>query len=425
MKNQLQRTMKFSVRNLHFAVKPLAMAAIMMTIVLAGNAVHAQTYKVLHSFTGGADGANPLFDQMVLIGGNLYGVTSAGGASNDGTVFKLNVHGQETVIHSFSGADGNSPEGGLIRDSAGNLYGVTQLGGNPTQSCSEPFEPNGCGTVFEVSSADQFSVLHSFAGADGANPVARLTRGSNGALYGTTSAGGQSPSCPGQNYEQGCGTVFEMTNSGGTWSESVLYNFAGGSKSFSPIGYVMIAGGKLYGTTDSGNGSPCDSNVCGTVYELAMFGGTWTETIPHAFVGGSDGAFPEGGLVRDSAGNFYGTTYDGGTDGFGTIFKMDSAGQKTTLYNFTGTEGAYPAAALTRDSSGNLYGTTTEGGPSKVGTVFQLDTSNTFTVLHNFTGGKNDGAYPYGNLLLAGKNLYGTTNTGGASNDGTVFEVSK
>jgi uncharacterized repeat protein (TIGR03803 family) len=425
MKNQLQRTMKSSVRNLHFAVKPLAMAAIMMTIVLAGNAADAQTYKVLHSFTGGTDGANPLFDQLVLTGGNLYGVTSAGGASNDGTVFKLNVHGQETVLHSFSGADGNSPEGGLIRDSAGNLYGATQLGGNPTQSCSEPFEPNGCGTVFEISSSGQFSVLHSFAGADGANPVARLTRGSNGALYGTTSAGGQSPSCPGQNYEQGCGTVFELTNSGGTWSESVLYDLAGGSNSFSPIGYVTIAGGKLYGTTDSGNGSPCDSNVCGTVFELALFGGKWTETIRHAFVGGSDGAFPEGGLVRDSAGNFYGTTYDGGTDGYGTIFKIDAAGQKTTLYNFTGTEGAYPSAALTRDSSGNLYGTTTEGGSSKVGTVFQLDTSNTLTVLHNFTGGKNDGAYPYGNLLLVGNNLYGTTNTGGASNDGTVFEVSK
>lgn len=425
MKSHCGLGMKSSARKLHRAVKPLAMATMMMAILLASNTAHAQTYKVLHSFTGGADGANPLFDQLVLMGGNLYGVTSAGGASNDGTIFKLRLNGQEAVVHSFSGTDGNSPEGGLIRDSAGNLYGVTQLGGSPTQSCTEPSEPNGCGTVFEISSSGQFSVLHSFGGADGANPVARLTRGSNGALYGTTSAGGQSPSCPGQDYQQGCGTVFEMTNSGGTWSETVLYNFAGGSKSFSPIGYVTVAGKKLYGTTDSGNGSPCDTNVCGTVYELASLGGTWTETILHAFDGGSDGAFPEGGLVRDSVGNLYGTTYDGGTNGFGTIFKIDSAGQKTTLYNFTGTDGAYPASALTRDSSGNLYGTTTEGGSSKVGTVFQLDTSNTLTVLHNFAGGKNDGAYPYGNLLLVGNNLYGTTNTGGTSNDGTVFEVTK
>src|SRR5579862_2416651 len=241
MKSHFEIGMKSSARKLHRAVKPLAMATItmMMAILLASHA-HAQTYKVLHSFTGGADGANPLFDQLVLMGGNLYGVTSAGGASNDGTLFKLRLNGQETVVHSFSGTDGNSPEGGLIRDSAGNLYGVTQLGGNPTPACTEPFEPNGCGTVFEFSSSGQFSVLHSFGGADGANPVARLTRSSNGALYGTTSAGGQSPSCPGQDYQQGCGTVFEMTNSGGTWSETVLYNFAGGSKSFSPIGYVTI-----------------------------------------------------------------------------------------------------------------------------------------------------------------------------------------
>lgn len=425
MKSHFQSTLELCVPDLRPTVKSLAIAAMFTAIMLASHSTSAQTYKVLHSFSGGTDGANPLFDQLVLVGGNLYGVTSAGGASNDGTVFKLSLHGQETVVHSFSGADGNSPEGGLIRDSAGNLFGVTQLGGNPTPSCMLPGEPNGCGTVFEISASGQFSVLHSFGGQDGANPVARLTRGANGALYGTTAAGGQSSSCPGQKYQQGCGTVFKMTNSGGTWSESVLFNFAGGSEGFSPIGYITVAGKKLYGTTDSGNGSPCDSNVCGTVYELSFFSGAWTETILHGFEGGSDGAFPEDGLVRDSAGNLYGTTFAGGTNGFGTIFKIDAAGQKTTLFNFTGTDGAYPAAALVRDSSGNLYGTTTEGGSSKVGTVFQFDTTNSLTVLHNFTGGKNDGAYPYGNLLLVSKTLYGTTNSGGAANNGTVFEVSK
>jgi uncharacterized repeat protein (TIGR03803 family) len=418
MENNCQQRANISLGCLRVAGSSLVWVAMLMAATFATKSAEAQTYKVLYTFTGGADGGGPN-NQLVRIGGNLYGTAGIGGASGDGVVFKLAANGQEAILHSFSGPDGDGPAG-LVRDAAGNLYGLTQTGG--TAQCNVYGENNGCGVAFEITASGEFFVLYSFDGTGGANPAGKLLLDTKGNLYGATYGGGQNPSCPGNEYEQGCGAIFELAPSGGTWNETVLYNFAGGTGSTYPNGSLIAYAGKLVGTTSNGNSLPCNP-VCGTVFELAPGKSGWTETILHAFAGGSDGAVPEDGLVRDPQGNMYGTTYWGGASGYGTIFKIDPQGQKTILYSFNGTDGAYPTAGLVRDSSGNLFGTATEGGSSEVGTVFELDPTNNLTVLHNFSGGASDGAYPYGTLLLAGDTLYGTTVGGGAQNSGTIFEV--
>jgi uncharacterized repeat protein (TIGR03803 family) len=315
VKNNCQRMTDFLLSFVQAAGKSVAWAVVLMAAAFITRSAEAQTYKVLYLFTGGADGGGPT-SQLVRIGTNLYG-TAIGGAAGDGVVFKLAANGQETLLHSFSGPDGNSPAG-LVRDAAGNLYGLTQIGG--TATCTGIVEYNGCGVIFEITAAGEFSVLYSFAGAGGANPAGKLLRDTKGNLYGATYGGGKNPSCAGQQYQQGCGTVFELTPSGSTWNETVLYNFAGGTDGFSPNGGLILSGGRLFGTTDSGNG-PCNP-ICGTVFELTPIKNGWTETILHAFTGGSDGALPDVGLIGDSLGNKYGTAQLGGAFGYGAIFKM-------------------------------------------------------------------------------------------------------
>jgi uncharacterized repeat protein (TIGR03803 family) len=395
----------------------LAWTVVVIVAVLATRFAGAQTYKVLYAFTGGARGSSPTY-QLVRIGQDLYG-TAEGGASGDGVVFKLAEDGRETVLHSFSGDDGNGPAG-LVSDAAGNLYGLTQLGGNV--GCNVYAEPNGCGLIFEITRSGEFSVLYSFSGDGGANPEGKLLLDAKGNLYGAAGGGGQSPSCPGPEYEQGCGTIFELARGAGTWNETVLYNFAGGAAGFDPNGSLISFAGKLFGTAANGNSQPCRSELCGTIFELAPGKDGWTEKILHTFKVG-DGAIAES-LVADPQGNLYGTTFTGGASGNGTIFKIDSQGQKTILHTFDGKDGANPSAGLVRDSSGNLFGTANAGGSSNAGTVFRLDPANHLTVLHDFKGG-TDGATPFGALLLAGETLYGTTAGGGHHNSGTVFEISK
>jgi uncharacterized repeat protein (TIGR03803 family) len=416
VKNKFQRISDFSLDFTPAAVRSLAWLAILIAAVLATKSSDAQTYKVLYLFTGDGNVGGPT-SQLVRIGTSLYG-TAIGGAAGDGVVFKLDANGQESLVHSFSGPDGNDPAG-LVRDAAGNLYGLTQLGG--TATCTGIVQYNGCGVIFEITAAGEFSVLYSFAGAGGAFPAGKLVRGSNGNLYGATFGGGQNPSCAGQQYQQGCGTVFELTPSGSTWNETVLYSFAGGTDGFSPNGGLIFSRGKLVGTTDSGNGQ-CNP-ICGTVFELTPINNGWTETILHGFTGGSDGALPDAGLIGDSLGNKYGTAALGGASGYGTIFKIDLQGKKTTLHSFNGRDGAYPSAGLSRDGNGNLFGAATAGGSFEVGTVFELNPANHLTVLHNFSGGASDGAYPHGTLLLVGQTLYGTTEGGGPQGWGTVFEI--
>ncbi len=380
-------------------VECATLAVVLAAAVLATPTAHAQAYNVLHSFTGSADGKTPYAGLVRDSSGNLYGTTSAGGASNFGTVFKVDTTGAETVLHSFTGGDGKTPIGSLVLDPSGNLYGTTGAGGSSNS-----------GTVFKVDTTGGETVVYSFkGGADGKTPLGGLVLDSSGNLYGTTSAGGSASS----------GTVFKVDTTGG---ETVLYSFTGGTDGKTPTGsLVRDAAGNLYGTTnDGGKAYACflGYSGCGVVFRVDT---TDTETVLYTFTGGGDGGNPYyASLVLDAAGNLYGTTAAGGPSDFGTVFKLDAAGTETVLYSF-GQGGLEPFAGLVLDAGGNLYGTTTGGGTG-FGTVFKLDTAGKETLLHSFGG--PDGATPYAGLVLdASGNLYGTTSAGGAANLGTAFEI--
>lgn len=327
--------------------------------------------RVLHIFAGGLDGSVPAAGLVRDSAGNLYGTTNQGGGFySKGTVFKVDKTGTETVLYAFTAlTDGAFPAGALVRDSAGNLYGTTAAGGGD-HTCGL----GGCGTVFKLDAAGAETVLHRFNGLDGAHPVSGLIRDSAGNFYGTTYDGGD-PACN-YPYGYGCGKVFMLDPAG---NETVLYSFVGGTDGAGSLsGLVRDAAGNLYGTTEYGGGAnpTCGDNGCGTVFKVTSTG---LETVLHAFTGASDGIFPNGSLVRDSAGNLYGTTYTGGVSGYGLVFKLDAAGAETVLYQFIGgADGSFPYTGLVRDPSGNFYGTTWQGGdlgcshPVGCGTVFKL-----------------------------------------------------
>ncbi len=305
----------------------------------------AGTETILHTFTGGADGANPGADLLRDPKGNLYGTTYSGGAYGCGTVFELALSGTKKVLYDFAcGVDGANPSAGLVRDPKGNLYGTTYSGGTSAY-----------GTVFELTPTGTKTVLHSFAGgADGLFPTQGLVRDPHGNLYGTTESGGA----------YGGGIVFKLTSTG---KETVLYSFTGGADGAYPsAGLIRDPQGNLYGTTLIGG----DSGY-GTVFGLTPTG---KETVLYSFTGeGGDGVYPNAGVIRDPRGNLYGTTVYGGAYGHGTLFKVTPTGTETVLYSFTGeTDGADPIAGLVRDPHGNLYGVTPSGGASGYGTVYKL-----------------------------------------------------
>jgi len=353
---------------------------------------------VLHSFAGGADGANPTAGVSRDSAGNLYGTTYYGGMFNAGTVFKVDPSGNETVL--YGGAGIAFPQG-VIVDSAGDLYGTNYDGGTW-----------GFGSVYKLDSSGHLTVLYSFSftGSDGANPLAGVIRDSAGNLYGTTLNGG----------EFGKGTVYMVDPSG---SETVLHSFSGADGAGANAS-VILSSGDLYGTTTGGGPS---SNGCGVVYKLDASG---HETVLHSFTGGADGCNPTGGVIRDSAGNLYGTTAYGGTFNAGTVYKLDTSGNETLLYNFTQVPvtngvglGSPGPTGVVLDPAGNLYGTTLQGGTTDLGVLFQLTPSGHETVLHNFTG-YVDGADPFAGLTRDSRgNLYGTTARGGTDYVGVVFKL--
>jgi len=313
-----------------------------------------------------------------------------------------------TVLYTFTGGvDGGNPDAGLIRDDDGNLYGTTTFGGDSY-----------FGVVYSVDPAGKQTVLHNFTGGlDGSTPFADLVRDAEGNLYGTTSSGGAA----------GAGTVFKLTANG---THTVLRSFTGkrGDGTLPLAGLVRDGAGCLYGTTMFG-GAIHNGHEYGTVFKLTKAG---KEIVLYSFKGATDGAYPTADLVRDGAGNLYGTTSGGYSTNNGTVFKLDPKGKETVLYRFTGgADGAYPWAGLVRDAKGNLYGTTQYGGnlacyaPYGCGTVFKVDAKGKFTVLHSFSGSTSDGQLPLSGLILDAKgNLYGTTNIGGTSGacfDGTSY----
>jgi uncharacterized repeat protein (TIGR03803 family) len=276
--------------------------------------------------------------------------------------------------------------------------------------------------------ATKFKVLHTFDGKDGAAPTGTLVRDSAGNIYGTTSGGGTG-GCDGY----GCGTVFKMTKEG---KEVWLYSFKGASQIDPTAGLLRDASGNLYGTTENGGKitKTCggvQGGGCGTVFRVDKNG---QGTTLYKFKGTPDGYFPQALLVKDSAGNLYGTSYLGGVDGIGAVFKLDANGKETILHSFAGPpegggDGAFLYEGVIRDTAGNLYGVTAAGGASGAGTVFKVDSSGSETLLYSFSGG-SDGGDPDSVLLLDSQgNLYGTTANGGSSDVcdggcGTVFELS-
>jgi uncharacterized repeat protein (TIGR03803 family) len=325
-----------------------------------------------------------------------------------GPINGADAKSSDSVLYSFQGgSDGIYPQGALFRDSAGNVYGTTYQGGIPGA--------NGYGTVFKLAPDGTETVLHAFAGkpGDGANPNAGFIADKQGNLYSTTINDGANTG----------GAVFEIAADG---TETLLYSFCAQENCAdgrTPYGGVIAdKKGNLYGTTYEGG-----TNDYGTVFKLAPDG---TETVLHAFTGGSDGSYPDAGLIMKD-GNLYGTTYDGGGgSSSGTVFEVAADGTETVLHSFDGADGGNPADGLIEDSVGDFYGTTVAGGAKGFGIVFKLAPDGTETVLHAFKDG-SDGAVPYGGLIVKGGHLYGTTSEGGGGGSncansagcGTVFEV--
>lgn len=403
-------------------------------------------FKTLYTFSGGADGGAP--DAIVLDhSGDLLGSTYAGGINNTnvcydydtnnygcGVVFELSPASDgtwnESTLYSFlGGTDGGQPYGSLALDPTGNLFGVAADAG-----------ANSAGVVFEVSkSAGAWTESVAYAFSFPASPGLGVTSDAAGNIFGATQFGGLVNTC-----ENGCGTLFELSPSSGGYSYKTLYSFTDAFDGSSPNQPPTIdSHGHLFVPTNSTYASNFGGEFLNIEFELSpATGGSWHGSVVHDFPGSTDGYNPVSSLIRDSAGNLYGTTPAGGLYGWGAVFELTPTGSgspEKIIYSFRGTnDGALPRTSLALDSAGNLYGTAQFGGSSNClagcGTVFKLSPSSggawKFSVLHTFQNGK-DGSGPTAGLTLdASGNVYGTAQDGTNGNClgtgkgcGTVFKL--
>ncbi len=397
-----------NVRWFHNSLTMATLAAILVITLVAGPAAQAQTFSVIHAFTGGGDGANP--DAGVTIrAGILYGTAFTGGNGN-GSVYQITHSGNNwvTLPISLLSGGGANPIARVVFGPDGHPYGTTENGG-----------PAGKGIVFNLivplticKTANCFwkeNVLYGFmGGADGANPgYGDLTWDPEDNIYGTTLRGGTS----------GDGAVYELQRSGNSWTESVIHSFSGPDGLAPQSGVIFDSNGNLFGTTLQGG-----SQGNGTVYELKYTQGVgWTEYPVYDFQNGNDGRGPIAGLIFDGSGNLYGATSDGGSGGGGTVFELSPSGDSWTfklLYSFNGPQGIAcgPWGTLALDAAGNLYGTTNCDGGYTFGSVFKLTNTGNgwlYSSLHDFSG-YSDGAIPFSNVTFdTNGNLYGTAYYGG------------
>lgn len=388
---------------------------LLAAILILAPAAQAQTFSVLHSFTGGGDGNTPwalVADQA----GNLYGTTESGGAGY-GVIFKLHPTGSGwtlSPIYTFQGGnDGDDPIG-VSFGPDGTLYGTTVYGGS--NNCS----PNGCGTVFKLTPQATAcksalcpwteTILHTFdAHTGGAYPPNAVVFDAAGNLYGTVLLGGPS----------GEGLVYELSRSGSNWTETVLYQFASDTGDYAVAGLVFDQAGNLYGAT--ADGGPC----CGMIYELTPSGGGWTEQTLHNFQGGDDGGQSSTNLLLAPSGELFGATLGDPSGGNGTVFGLTPSNGGWTydlLFNLP----AYgPYAGFTMDAAGNLYGVDRVG--QDPGAIFKLTPSGSgwiYTTLYTFSCG-SDGCLPNTVIVGANGNLYGTASGGGSYGHGTVWEIAQ
>ena len=404
-----------------------------LTVLMAPSA-QAQTFSLIYNFTGGADGAHPYAGVTIDARGNLYGTTNVGGnaACNSphgcGSVYELKPKGPSFVLNPLY-SFGPPPDAGIANAPVvfgpdGALYSTTSYGGTYGKGAIFKVRPTptACRTALCPWSE---TVLYSFAGGangDGANPIG-LIFDHAGNIYGATSGGGT----------YGHGTGYEMTSSGGVWTDSILHIFGGGSDGSIPYRSVLVfdGAGNLYGTTSLGG-----LYGYGTVFQLMPSGGGWTENVIYNFQDGQDGGYPYSGLIFDQSGNLYGTTTDGGMGGGGVIFELSPSGggwNYVVLYSIAGPAGysCGPAWALTTDTAGNLYDTTQCDGANGLGNVFKLTNAGgswTYTSLHDFAGGSNDGEFSASSVTIdQSGDLYGATTYGGSgpcnAGCGVVWEI--
>jgi uncharacterized repeat protein (TIGR03803 family) len=384
-----------------------AFTVLVLTAAMA-IALRAQTPAVLFKFDG-TNGMGPLASLIQGTSGDFYGTTNGGGATNNGTVFRISSSGKLKTLYSFCSksecTDGAYLYGALVQGTNGDFYGTTNAGGDGDQ-----------GTVFKITATGTLTVLHRFCSQsecpDGSGPTAGLIQGTNGDFYGTTQVGGAFVDY---------GTVFEITPDG---KLTTLHSFDGTDGSGPVAALIQASNGNLYGTTLAGG-----TNDAGTVFEIAPRG---TFTSLYSFCSQSecaDGDYPRTGLVEDAEGNLYGTT-EGGQDGTsGTVFKITQTGTLTTLYSFCAQsgcpDGKFPYAALVLGTDGNLYGMASQGGANMFGTIFKVTTSGAFTKLSSFCTEARCGDDPMAGLVQGTNgDFYGTTYYS-ANNAGIIFRLSE
>lgn len=398
----------------------------------------AGALTTLHSFSGyPSDGASPYAGLIQANDGNLYGTTAVGGANELGTVFQITTTGVLTTLHSFSGypSDGSLPYGGLLQASDGNLYGATAYGGASND-----------GTIFRVSTSGAFTMLYSFSGTDGQNPPWGLIQASDGYLYGITGLVGASNATVFQMTTSGTllhsfalsgptsglvqasdgnfyGTtdsfVYQITTAGVV---TVLHTFQGTPDGVDPRGGVIQASdGFLYGTTATGG-----SSGLGILYRIRPGNSTSGSVGVLYSFHGPDGVNPIAGVIQAGDGNLYGTTSGGGASGNGTIFRLTPTAAIEIVSAPSQNTGTHPTVTVTQaspDTGGDFFGELeNDGGDPEYGTLFCIGMTNTnIDRLHVFTG--PDGAHPTGGVIQSSvdKNFYGVTSAGGAYGSGTVF----
>lgn len=380
--------------------------------VVSPSAIAANTVQTASQFLN--TGTAPLAGLFKAADGNFYGTMSTGGTfGSAGTVWRMSQGGTLTTLANFynntnSTLSGNNPQASLVQGADGNFYGTTNTGGL-----------NGSGTIFKMTPAGQITILVSLNSGSvplGSNPIAGLTLGSDGNFYGVTQGGGSSSA----------GTIFKVTPAG---VFTTLVSFTGTTGSFlgsSPRAALTLgADGNFYGTTATGGASGF-----GTIFKVTS-AGVLTTLVQFSGTSGSYlGSTPIGALVQGTDGTLYGTTSLGGASNLGTAFKVTTTATFTSLASFSGTAGSAlgssPKGALVQMPDGNFYGTTQSGGVGGFGTVFSITPAGTLTTLVNFTGstGAAVGTTPQG-ALVAGTDgaLYGTTNSGGLNNVGSIFKV--
>jgi uncharacterized repeat protein (TIGR03803 family) len=365
----------------------------------------AQTFTTLATFDG-SNGSYSLAPLVQGTDGNLYGTTNEGGAKGLGTTFRITPDRRLMLLHSFctapSCSDGKEPDAALTQAPDGNLYGTTESGGNGLY---------GAGTIFKITPTGKLTTLYKFGSSS-------LIQAIDGNVYGTIEGGGAN----------GFGTVFKITPRGNVIT---LYNFCSqpncADGSLPRAGLLEGADGNLYGTTYGGNNQCSGSGTCGTVFKITQSGQLTTLHRFCAQPSCTDGADPYAGLAQDTEGNFYGTTEAGGTCDGGTVFKVTSSGQFTTLYSFCGAA-ITPQSTLARGTDGNFYGTTNEYSS----TIFRITPGGDLTSLYTFCSQPScaDGYDSFGLVQGTDGAFYGTTAAGGDPNCnqpygcGTVFRFS-